>query len=152
MSLSSCRLALFMSFLCLLSILVYYFGIGFDCNSCLGSNGLHSSFILLIYHDMLYLSWGYSFEDDGSTCGCASCLVCMIHVFFCSYCCYYCSLYLYLLLLAFVESVSLTRRLLAGNPSRRINLPFVYNLQRVISIKLNLESNCIKTLLFFLFS
>ena len=76
----------------------------------------------------------------------------MIVCFPCSYCWYYCSLWFISLLLAFVESMSSTHRQLAGNLSWRINVPFVYNFQRVIAIKLNLKMNWTKTLSFLSFS
>ena len=84
---------------------------------------VHISFLLLSY-DMLYSSFeDYSFEDDGSACECASCYVFMILYLSCSYCNDNSSLRFLFLLLVFVESVSLTLRHLAGNPSRRISLP-----------------------------
>ena len=114
-----------------------------------GSDGIHSFYILLLYHDMLYLSWGYSFEDDGPIFVGARLVIISDILFLLSYCYDYSSLCFYFLLLVFVESVSLTLCRLAGNPSRRIILPFVHNFQRVISIKLSFEINWIKSLYFF---
>ena len=76
---------------------------------------VHVSFLLLSY-DTLYSSFeDYSFEDDGSACGCASCYVFMTLYLPCSYCYDNSSLRFLFLLLVFVESVSLTLSLLAGN-------------------------------------
>ena len=138
----------------ILDILMYILGMGVIATLALGIDGIHSCFILLFSHIMLFTSLEDILLKTTTRPLWVRVLLFiydMILCLFCSYCYDYCSLYFLSLLLAFVESVvSRTLRRLAGNPSRQISLPFYFiTFKEAISIKFSLEINWIKLFISF---